>query len=419
MSKLSHTLTISNQTARRFLLNHHFLLPPRQLKPDQIVSKLFRRLGSIQFDTINIVGRNADLVLQSRVEDYKPDMLDKLLYTQRTLIDGWDKMASIYQTNDWPHFNCHRERMRVSTQNRSKEASNAAPEILRAIKENGPSSSIDFDDNRKTDWWWAPTSVTRAALESLFAQGEIGIHHRINTRRVFDLIEQLIPQEILKLPDPHKTDLDYHLWHIARRIGSMGLASPRSGEYWYGITRCNLAIERRKVLDKLISKGHILTIKVETIPNQHFYLRTEDFKTIKQLPHEDLREKRAAFIAPLDNLIWNRKLIKDLFSFAYTWEVYKPKAKREYGYYVLPVLYGDSFIARTEMKFDRKTNLLHLIDWWWEDNVQRTPEMEFAIRLAFSDLKSYLGGSKIKMVKENFVVKRQATLFRYLTGDKS
>ncbi len=98
--------------------------------------------------------------------------------------------------------------MRIHTKNRSKEAIQAAPEIFAAIKENGPLSSIDIKDDRKTDWWWAPTSVSRAAMEALFASGDLGIDHRINTRRVFDLIERLLPEDILNAPDPHSRGSD-------------------------------------------------------------------------------------------------------------------------------------------------------------------------------------------------------------------
>jgi len=93
-------LTITKPDARKFLLDHQFLLPARQLSPDQITGRLFGRLGCIQFDTINVVGRNADLVLQSRVRDYHPEILDGLLYQDRELMDGWDKVASIYLVNN-------------------------------------------------------------------------------------------------------------------------------------------------------------------------------------------------------------------------------------------------------------------------------------------------------------------------------
>jgi uncharacterized protein YcaQ len=417
MKHSPNPIQISNQVARRFLLNHQFLLPSRNIHPDEIITKIFKRLGCIQFDTINVVGRNADLVLQSRVTGYSPDFLADFLYQDRSLIDGWDKMASIYQTTDWPYFRRRREQMRRVHQMRSESALAAAPGILSAIKEKGPLSSIDFKDGRKTDWWWAPTSVSRAAMETLFGSGDLGIAHRVNTRRVFDLIERLVPENILNAPDPHTSEEEYIQWHLLRRLGSIGLNAVSSGEYWLGISGCNKAAVRKAGIAALQDKGLVRSIKVDTLPNFDLYARTEDLTSLETLPDGEINNGKAAFIAPLDNLIWNRKLIEELFGFAYTWEVYKPKAKREYGYYVLPVLYQDQFIARVDMKLDRKTNILMLINWWWEEGVKRTSEMEAAIHDAFKDFLAYLGGDQIEIVRKNFTSKRQASLFEKLTGD--
>jgi uncharacterized protein YcaQ len=417
MTFTSNPIQISKQTARRFLLDHQFLLPPRCIQPNEIVHKIFERLGCIQFDTINVVGRNADLVLQSRVLGYSPDILEDLLYQERTLIDGWDKMASIYQTTDWPFFKRRREQMRKSHHLRSDEASEAAPGILAAIREKGPLSSIDFKDARKTDWWWAPTSVSRAAMETLYASGDLGIAHRVNTRRVFDLIERLIPNGLLITPDPHASEQEYVEWHLLRRLGSIGFNSLSSGEYWYGIAGGNKAAVRKKGIVNLQEKGLVKSVRVNKLPHLELYGRTEDLAAIDTLPEGEIQNGKAAFIAPLDNLIWNRKLIEELFGFSYTWEVYKPKAKREYGYYVLPVLYQDQFIARVDLKFDRNTNILNLVNWWWEEGVTRTPQMEQAIQDAFREFLAYLGGDQIKILRENFVARGQASFFETLTGD--
>ena len=106
------SLTIDKTTARRFVFAHHHLWPPRQLKGKDGVRQYIQHVGAIQFDPINIVGRNPDLVLQSRVADFTLGILDELLYEDRLLLDGWDKMASIYSVGDWPYFARQRARMR-------------------------------------------------------------------------------------------------------------------------------------------------------------------------------------------------------------------------------------------------------------------------------------------------------------------
>lgn len=404
-------ITINKKQARQFLLSHHFLLPPRNLSASQILPKLFSHLGCIQFDTINVVGRNADLVLQSRVKNYKPQILDQLLYQDRVLVDGWDKVASIYSTEDWPYFERHRKNMGNHNHLRSHDASKATEKILQRIDKIGPASSLDFKDSSKTDWAWGPTSVARAALEILHAEGKLGIHHRVNTRRHFDLMEKLIPTAILKMPDPNSTDEEYQDWHVMRRIGSMGLASPKSGEHWLGIYGARKASDRNKILKRLFHKGNIALIRVEELDNQDFYVRCEDLPNLLDQPDAPVLDQ-AAFLAPLDNLLWNRNLIKDIFDFAYTWEVYKPKDKREYGYYVLPVLVGDQLIARVDMKFERKNNSLKLINWWWENSLKITPLALSAIRNCMQEFLNYLDVKTFEVSEKALQVTKIGKIFK-------
>ena len=178
------TLTISQKTARRFMLAHHHLWPPRQLKGKAGVMEYFQRVGSIQFDPINVVGRNADLVLQSRIHNYDPQLLESLLYEDRQLIDFWDKVMCIYPVADWPAFARHRAQMGAYSKRRAPEAQEYTATVIAEIKARGPLSSIDFDHDKKVDWAWGPTRVVRAALESMYNAGELIVHHKVGTRRV-------------------------------------------------------------------------------------------------------------------------------------------------------------------------------------------------------------------------------------------
>ncbi|MFN2233560.1 MAG: DNA glycosylase AlkZ-like family protein, partial [Anaerolineales bacterium] len=159
-------ITITKPEARRFLLMHHCLWPPRQYKGKDGVIKFIEQVGSIQFDPINIVGRNPDLVLQSRISDYQASFLDQLLYRKRTLIDGWDKMACIYSSSDWPFFTYRREFLRENPDPR-KPSQTVLNRTIDQIKKRGPLSSLDFKENKKVDWHWGPTKPVRAAMEYL------------------------------------------------------------------------------------------------------------------------------------------------------------------------------------------------------------------------------------------------------------
>jgi uncharacterized protein YcaQ len=378
------------------MLTHHGLYPPRKLMGKTGILEFIHHVGSIQFDPINIVGRNPDLVLQSRVLDYRPSLLDGLLYEERKLIDGWDKMASIYSVEDWPFFSRRRCLMNQSEIDHRRPSKDLLEEVLKEVSARGPVSSLELTQNQIVDWHWGPTKASRAALESLFSMGKIGVHHRVNNRRVFDIIHRLIPQSILDLTDPFTNDADYETWHFLRRLVCMGLVSSKSGEHWHGILGVK-SKERQLIIHKLIEAGEIISLEIDEIPNQLFYMRKCDYQNYKStFPHED-SQMNAAIIGALDNLIWDRGLIRQIFEFKYIWEVYKPKAKREFGYYVLPIIYGNRFIARFEPKFDKKRKIFTVENWWWEGNIELNSAIEVGLQKCFIDFITYLDAAEIKL----------------------
>ncbi|HDN05103.1 MAG TPA: winged helix-turn-helix domain-containing protein [Chloroflexi bacterium] len=394
---MSNPFVISQQTARRTLLACQGLYPPRSWSGKRGAKTYLKKVRSIQFDPINVVGRNPDLVLQSRVKDFRPELLDELLYKDRYLVDNWDKMASLSLVEDWHYFSHHRTRMEEIFGVPSDVVMSLAPFVLSQIQQEGPQCSLDYHFKEKTDWHWGPTRITRASLEGLFKIGKLGVHHRVNNRRYFDLIENLLPAEVLKTTDPNQTLGQYQRWHVKRRIKALGLAHPNAGEHWGGMIGVKSPI-RQRILQELAEDGDLLKVEVEELPGDVFYLRQEDKKLINR-SKKDITALEAAFIAPLDNLLWDRKTVKRIFDFSYMWEVYKPKEKREYGYYVLPVLYGDRFVARLDPGFDKKTRILTINNWWWEDDVNPDRGMISALKRCLGDFLAYLEAKDLKFSK--------------------
>ena len=393
----SQTICISKNTARRFVLACQGLYPPRKLKGKTGALAFLKRVRSIQFDPINVVGRNPDLVLQSRVKDFNLEMLDEILYRDRKLVDNWDKMASLSLTEDWAYFSRHRSRMEDMFGVPSDVVMSLAPVVLEQIKKHGPQCSLDFKHEEKTDWAWGPTRVSRAALEGLFKMGQLGVHHRVNNRRYFDLIGNLLEKELIEKTDPKQSLEDYQKWHVLRRIGGLGLAHPNAGEQWGGMIGVKTR-RRKEILQKLVSEGKVVQIEVEELPGEVFYSRRQDIELLDLLS-KSKSAAGAAFIAPLDNLLWDRKSIKKLFDFNYMWEVYKPEKDREFGYYVLPVLYGDRFIGRLDPAFDKKTRVFTINNWWWEDDFQPDENSAKALYQCLVDFMSYLDAGEIKYSK--------------------
>ena len=396
----SPTITLAKTHARRFLLAHQRLWPPRGLQGKAGIVDFVRRVCCIQFDPINVVGRNPDLVLQSRVADYRPALLEELLYTDRQLLDGWDKMAAIYPVTDWPYFARRRAYMRARRDARFNLPTEITSAVIEAVRERGPLSSIDLKQTDMIEWSWGqPARAGRASLEKLYTVGELGIHHRVGTRRVFDLIERLLPADVLAAPDPNETDEDYQHWHVLRRVGSMGLVNPGSAVCWGGILGVK-GQARRAILAHQVERGDLASVAVEGVPNRTFFIRTADLPTLEAIQTTNSSRPQAAVIGALDNLTWDRNLLRWVFDFDYVWEVYKPPAQRKYGYYVLPVIYGDRFVARFDPAFDKKTRELTITNWWWEENVKPDEAMQTAMAACFREFMGYLDASRIQLGAE-------------------
>ncbi len=393
----SQTILISKKTARKFILACQDLYSPRALKGKTGVLTFLNKVRSIQFDPINVVGRNPDLVLQSRVKNFNLEMLDEILYQDRKLVDNWDKMASLSLKEDWPCFSWHRSRMEEMFGVPSEVVMRLAPVVLDQIKRAGPQCSLDFKHEEKTDWAWGPARVSRATLEGLYKMGQLGVHHRVSNRRYFDLIENLLERDLLEETDPNQTLEEYQRWHVLRRIAGLGLAHPNAGEQWGGMIGVK-SPRRKSILDNLVLEGKVVQIKIEELPGEAFYSRRQDIGLLDSVS-KSRAEAGAALIAPLDNLLWDRKSIGKLFDFSYMWEVYKPVKKREYGYYVLPVLFGDRFIGRIDPAFDKKTRVLTINNWWWEKGFKPDKKSDQALIQCLTDFLGYLDASGIKFSK--------------------
>jgi uncharacterized protein len=388
-------LMMTKQQARRFLLAHQGLLPPHARKGKAGILDFISRVGCIQFDPLNIVGHNPELVLQSRISGFRPGMLQELLYKDRKLLDGWDKQMSIYKVEDWPCYKRYREENLRWLGAEDKPAVGILPQVRQLIEEKGPVSSIDLEFDETVSWAWGPTRVSRAALESMYFWGELIIHHKVYTRRVYDFAWKHLSQELLSAPEPNPADEEFHDWYVHRRIGGIGLMWIKSGEAWLGASSIKSA-ERNRALSRLLEQGKLTEVQVEGV-KAPFYMQSGSLPLWEQVRDSGELRLKASIIAPLDNLLWDRILVKDLFDFDYRWEVYKPVTERRYGYYVLPVLYGDRFIARFEPGRDKKQGAVIIKNWWWEPGVKPVKKIQTELLQCFRRFLAYLGTDKLQV----------------------
>jgi uncharacterized protein YcaQ len=209
----------------------------------------------------------------------------------------------------------------------------------------------------------------------MFNTGELGVHSKKSNQKVYDLIEKLLPRELLEAADPFTRDQDFYKWYFKRRIGSVGLLWGRNGGGWLGHFLSDKLL-RNSIISELVEEKSLQGVIIEGIDDV-FYIRQEDMNIFDSM--NEHKEKAVRFLAPLDNLLWDRGMTEKIFDFEYSWEVYVPAEKRKYGYYVLPVLYDDRIIARFEPEKHRGNDSLKIKSWWWEEGIVATSEMENAI----------------------------------------
>jgi uncharacterized protein YcaQ len=227
--------------------------------------------------------------------------------------------------------------------------------------------------------------------------GETVVHHRVGTRRYFDLSERVLPAKLIEAAKRHASHEDYMEWHVFRRARGVGLVDLRITAKFGGMVGWQGGRIRAAIL-RLEKKGRLVPIVVKELPRQRFFVRRDDMPALEAAAKSYRGKHGAAFIAPLDNLMWDANLVQMFFNFQYTWEVYKPAEKRDYGYYVLPVLCGDRFVARIDPQYDRAAKVFTVKNWWWETGVDQTDKaILIAIRDCLRDFARYLGANDIRI----------------------
>jgi hypothetical protein len=401
---------VSRAAARRYLVLHHLLAPPRSVAggPDGVMA-VFDRLGSVQFDPLDICGRNHDLVLLARVDGYRRSWTDDLLYGEcRRLFEAYNKGLSLLPVAELPWYRQTWDREREAHEGGAfDEHGPLVEELLERIRVNGPLSATDVEPRAAIDWYWRPTNQVRAILEALAEAGVLGIRRRDGNRRVYDLVERLLPASLLARREPELDQRKHRLLSRFRAHGLLGRSG--SAELWFGTapgkSRSDGVPTRGELRDELVEDGALIPVAIDTV-------RGERFVPAASLPLLDQAERELAggrtpgdaapgvsFLAPLDPLAWDRQLLASLFDFEYVWEVYVPAPKRRWGYYVLPILFGDRLVGRIEPRIERRTGTLRVAGLCWERGFEPTAEPGFtgAFAEALDALRQFGGVERVAL----------------------
>jgi uncharacterized protein YcaQ len=397
-------IRLSQDEARRFLVTRHGLAQPRSLpaRPDSVL-KVVDRTGMLQFDPLEVPGtRNHDLVLHSRIDGYRRDWTDEWLYGRdRRLFEIYNKSLNIIPIGELPHHRVSWDRYATHYNDGVlREHADAAHNILQRIEAEGPLSTAAFAEHANSiDWWWAPTRVARAVLEALFVVGRVGISRREGNRRYYDLVERLVPEELLQKRESAE---EGQLHRILSRYRAVGLTWPSApAELMVGTGKAD---DRSRRTSQLVERGDLVPVEVEGLKGMRYAPSTDRklLEAVQSRRRADRHQPGVAFIAPLDPVMWDRRLLRQLWSFDYVWEVYVPEQKRRWGYYVLPILFGEEFVGRFEPRVDRASGTLRILGIWWQDGFSPRATDSFvpAMRDALRAYMQFVGATRIEWLPQ-------------------
>ncbi len=310
------------------------------------VEAAIRRLTAVQLDSISAVDRAHKLTLTARVGAFSDDVVPQLLRDGR-VFEYWAHEASILPIELWPHF---RRTMagggHWGTHDRAlRDHRDLVEPVLARIREEGPLGSRDFEGNGGGGMWnWKPAKMV---LDALWDRGDLVIAGRRNFQRAYDLAERVIPKTWLDAPAPTEEET-LRTWALLA-VGARGaLTEGAIREHW------RLRGGRARLqphLDALVADGRLDEVHADD-GGPPFYV----------LPGTEIDGEPAppVLVCPFDNLVWDRPLLERLFGFKHVIEVYKREHERQYGYYVLPLLAGDRFVGRADVKADRTEGVLRI-----------------------------------------------------------
>jgi uncharacterized protein len=386
---------IPNPRARRLFLDRHALSEaPTGPASGQALQDLIERIGFVQVDSINTVARAHDMILWSRRQSYRPPALKRLLERDRSLWEHWTHDASILPTRlhgVWQHrFQLDAVRLEANWRSWFREGYEAQfDSILSRIAKDGPVGTADVGEGEvrgKGGWWdWHPS---KTALEWLWRTGRLAITRRDGFAKIYDLTERVIP-EAHRDPVPEEAVCDWACRSALRHLGFgtsgeikayWNAISPEAAKHW-----CREALSRGEIIEAEVEGASGQRRKVVTFP-----------EVLAEEPPEPTQRLR--ILSPFDPALRDRDRAEFLFGFFYRIEVFVPEPKRQYGYYVFPVLEGDRLVGRIDVKAFRDVGALRVKAFWPEAGVRLTKARRAKLEAELDRLAVFAGCDRVEFL---------------------
>ncbi|MCO4771069.1 MAG: AlkZ family DNA glycosylase [Deltaproteobacteria bacterium] len=369
---MSDFVTLSANEARRRMVSWLALAQPGFSADRQGVGALLSRLRHIQLDPLDAIGTNADLVAMARIDGLKRgDVYRHLGPDDAGVSPSFEHMAKvrcILPASFFPWYRVNQPKLSWWDDGKEKRLPDGALEaVLAELAERGPVTPqllADLGRVAQRDWsgWKSTGKAATLALEVLWARCEVVVSGKDGRgRRLYDLPSRAFPEHAEAEAGP------WGEWALTQRADAAGMLPANMGPWW------SMLRQARKdgTVDRLVESGQLVRVRVEGSTRK--YLVPAAFLEHEVQPWDD----RLRILGPLDPLLWDRKLVGHAFAFDYIWEVYKPAAKRRWGWYVCPLLHCGKLVGRLEAR--SKGEVFEVQNLWWEDGGERRAALVDAV----------------------------------------
>jgi uncharacterized protein len=410
-------LSIDIQTARRYILGKQGLWPGRRWRGIKGTEQAMRAMEYLQLDPLQIVARSHDIKLYSRVLDYKPGLWEGLTYKKRKFFD-WGGWLAVRPMDELPHWRVVMRRERDGEQRWSRmpgmarDHAAAIVEMRALLRERSTVRNRDFEMAARTRTEsYRGRKDSALALYYLWYTGEVMTHHREGFERVYALTEAVAPAHLIRESDEEAADR----YLVKKEVSFSGLSRPSALDTFLRGLPHGKAY--KQVIDTLLADGEIIEVKVKGWKAVHYALAS-DAKLLRDLsagrvpkawtPLETTTSEEVVFLGPWDQVV-ARGRAKVVFGFDYVLEVYKPQHLRRFGYYTLPILWDDQFVARFDSKLDRTTDTFVILGLWLENKaLGRNEAFADALARGFARFVTFLGASRLdaKAIREPLLRRR-------------
>jgi uncharacterized protein YcaQ len=380
---MSKTNILSLEQARRLTLYKQGL----NHRPENSLEAI-KQLSYVQIDSISVAARAHHHVFWSRNDDYQPNHLDQLM-SEKKVFEYWSHAAAFLPMEDYRYSLYTKGEVLKADKFWFEKDKKVMSYVMRRIKAEGPLQSKDFEHKKSGNNPWFEWKPTKQALQILFMEGRIMVKERRGFQKVYDLTERVLPAGIdLKKP----TQKQFCGYLIDRAVQAHGFVTDSEIAY----LRKGLKSAIQKVLVEKVRKKELVRVSLPDV--EEGYYTTEALLSQSEQIEDTVQ---LHLLSPFDNLVIQRKRLNTIFNFDYQIECYVPEKIRVFGYYTLPILYGNRFAGRLDPKVDRKSKQLHIKNIWLETDFKTDDRFVNALAKKLSAFAQFCGCERVVIEKTN------------------